>query len=501
MVQSIPANDIVNVQPNVLAAGGAGLALSGLFLDTSIRVPIGTVQSFVSSAAVGAYFGLGSAQALLAASYFLGFDGSTVKPGAMLWTQYNTANVAAYLRGGNISGLSIAQLNAIATGTLTLLVDGASKSGSVNLSSAASFSAAAAVIATALSVACTYDSVSGAFIITSGTTGGASTIAFPTTSAIATSLLLTQATGAVLSQGAAAVASPGAFMDALTLVTQNWASFTTTFNPDGSGNANKLLFAAWTNGRNNRFLYAGWDNDASPTNTNPATTSLGYLVNVTNNYSGTVCIYSPNNNANVATFLLGAIASIDFDQTNGRATLAFRSQTGLAAEVTNQSIANTLIANGYNYYGSYATAAEGFVFFYNGSISGPFDWIDSYINQIWMNNNFQLGLMILLTQAFSIPYNAFGRALIEAALTDYINEAVNFGAIRSGVNLSSLQIAEVNASAGINIAPTLQTRGWYLQVQIATPTVRAARGSPPCNFWYTDGQSIQHINLASIELQ
>jgi hypothetical protein len=37
-------------------------------------------------------------------------------------------------------------------------------------------------------------------------------------------------------------------------------------------------------------------------------------------------------------------------------------------------------------------------------------------------------------------------------------------------------------------------------VRDAPPEVRAARGSPPCTLWYMDGQSIQRINLASIEL-
>ena len=41
-----------------------------------------------------------------------------------------------------------------------------------------------------------------------------------------------------------------------------------------------------------------------------------------------------------------------------RATLAFRSQQGLAADVLDQTTAENLIANGYNYYGTYATAND-----------------------------------------------------------------------------------------------------------------------------------------------
>jgi hypothetical protein len=109
--------------------------------------------------------------------------------------------------------------------------------------------------------------------------------------------------------------------------------------------------------------------------------------------------------------------------------------------------------------------------------------------------------MVLLGSVYSIPYNTQGYAQIEAACLDPINAAVNFGAIRAGVTLSASQAAQVNASSGLDIADTIQSRGWYLQVSDAQPQVRAARASPPCTLWYTDGQSVQAINLASIEVQ
>jgi hypothetical protein len=113
----------------------------------------------------------------------------------------------------------------------------------------------------------------------------------------------------------------------------------------------------------------------------------------------------------------------------------------------------------------------------------------------------QLDMVVLLTQVKSIPYNAAGRALIEASVTDTINAGLNFGAIRSGVTLSALQASEVNSDAGLKIDGVLSTRGWYFQVLDASPTVRQARGSPPCTLWYMDGQSVQAISLASIELK
>jgi hypothetical protein len=98
----------------------------------------------------------------------------------------------------------------------------------------------------------------------------------------------------------------------------------------------------------------------------------------------------------------------------------------------------------------------------------------------------------------SIPYNAAGYLMIEAACADVINAGLNFGAFYAGVPLSAAQAAEVNAAAGANIAPTLSQRGWYLQVLPAAPSTRAARQSPPCNFWYMDGESVQLLRLTSV---
>jgi hypothetical protein len=92
--------------------------------------------------------------------------------------------------------------------------------------------------------------------------------------------------------------------------------------------------------------------------------------------------------------------------------------------------------------------------------------------------------------------------MIEQALSTPIQQFVNFGGCAAGTTLSGAQIAEINAAAGgIDAATAVQNQGWYLQVLNGTAQVRAARSSPPINFWYSDGGSVQQINIASIEVQ
>ena len=488
---TIPARNIVQVNPGVISAGGSALNLNGVILTTDPSIPMGTVQSFASATAVGNWFGSASTEKSLADVYFGGFNNATVLPAALLFAQYNSAAVGGYLRSGSWSSLTLADVQAL-NGTLTITFAGSAlTSGTIDLSTATSFSNAATIIQAAFTspgFTVTYDSQRQAFLFESTATGATETITYAT-GTIAAGLLLTQATGAVLSQGAAA-ATPSGIMDQVYAATLNWGGFMTAFEPIDS---DKLLFASWNNSKLNRFLYAAWDTNAVPAG---ATDTSSFMYNVLQaGYSGTTALY---NDVKHAAFVLGAMASTDFGRTNGRFNYAFRYLSGLTASVTDETIAANLQAHSYNFIGSYATANDSFTFLYPGSVSGDFAWLDSYINQIYLNSQLQLALMTLITNVNSIPYNQSGYGLIRAACQDPIDQAVNFGSISGGVSLSASQIAQVNNAAGKTIDTVLSQRGWYLQIQDATAQVRGQRGSPPITLWYMDGGSVQKITVASI---
>jgi len=647
MTASIPASSIVNVTPGVLTAGGSTLALSGLFLTNGNRVPVGAVLSFPTAPAVASYFGATSAEATAAGIYFGGFTNSTVKPGNLMFAQYNTSAVPAWLRGGSVAAMTLAQLQAL-SGTLQVVVEGVLKSsGNINLSGATSFSNAAALIqssfgafdgvtaatstitaapatsvtagitgsvmtvsgigsgtlvaggvlsgtnvasgtqivnqltgtaggvgtytvsppqnvaantnitqsaglltvggmasgtlavgqaisgtgvavgttitalgsgtggigtyytsggaqtvsATAISAGpllVTFDSVSNAFIFTGGTPGVAGTIGYAT-GTLSASLLLTQLTGAILSQGAP-VQAPASFMPTVEAITDKYGSFMTLFDPDnGFGYTQKALFSSWLAAQDaNDHVYVAWDTDISPTLSPNAPSDFGSAI-ASNGWGGTELIWDTD--YTTAAFICGAIASIDFTRRNGRISFAYKANPNLAVKVTSDLVRSNLEANGYNYYGQWATADQPFIGYATGTVSGPFAWLDSYVNQIWLNNSFQDDLMNLLFNVNSIPYNAAGYALVHAACMDTINAGLNFGAFAGGAILSAAQIAEVNNAAGTKIDDVIASQGWYLQIVPATAAIRAQRKSPQMTFWYLDVGSIQKINLASIEVE
>lgn len=489
---SIPASQLVNVQPSVVGTGGSPLALNALFLTNNTSIPIGSVQEFVDTASVSDWFGPTSDEAEMADVYFGGFDNSTIKPGALLFAQYPVASVAAYLRSGSLAGMTLTQLKAL-SGTIIVSMDGVVKtSSSISLTAATSFSNAATIIAAAFTSgpAVTYDSQLAAFKIASTTTGASSTMTVAT-GTLAAGLKLTAATGAVLSQGSVAATTEG-FMDAIIEVTQNWATFMTIWEPVTD---DKVLFAEWSSQQNNRWLYVAWDSDATAIQ-GGNTTSFGPLC-LAAEYNGVVAVWP---SAEKAAFICGCAASIDFNRTNGRITFAYKGQSGLTADVTNSTDANNLIANGYNFYGAYATANDRFVFLQPGQMFGEWTWIDPYVNQIYLNSQLQLAVMSLLSMINSLPYNDDGYSSLSMACRDPILQMINFGGIRKGISLSNLQKTIVNTAAGLEIDQMLERQGFYLQILDATAQVRGLRQSPPINLWYTDGGSIHTINIASINV-
>ena len=306
------------------------------------------------------------------------------------------------------------------------------------------------------------------------------------------------ATGAILSQGSN-ISTPATFMAALAGQTQNWFTFLTTFDPVV---ADKVAFAQWSNSVAPQFLYCMGSYNIALTTNSYASTAWGQIQAAA--YQGVLPIYDPNlltDNNLLAAFAAGFFASLNFAQTNGRQALAYQSGSGVTASVNSGTIAAQLILNGVSYYGITASGSSQFNFFYNGAVSGKFLWADTYAQAVWLASNLQVAGLTLLTSVGNIPYNAQGAGLIDAAFYGPISAAVNFGAIRAGVTLSALQIAEVNNAAGIPIDQTLFQRGWYLQIGIASAPVRAARQSPPMTLWYCDGESVQNISLASLVIE
>ena len=486
---TIPASQLVDITPRVIGGGLSGLAFVGTFLSTSAILPTATAVPFYSQKAVGEYFGTASNEYALAGNYFLADSNSSKKPDVLWFYRYVSTATAAFLRGTSVGTLD--SLKTITSGSFSIKVDATTITVTgLDLSSITSYSDAATAIQTKLasglaSTTCTWNSNFKAFVITSPTTGSTSKIEFASGDSAA-ALGLTSGT---LSQGSAVTSLTDTMTGCVNSNSNFWS-----FMPVWTETSDEVFeLAQWCNNQGVRFMYAMVDTSDSGLIANNQA-CLAYQVA---DYYGVCSLY---NTKALGAMAMGVGAAIDPTQLNGRKTWAYKQQNGLAFTVNNETDAQVLLANGYNFYGNYATASNQFKLFQNGQISGNAKWMDTYYGQVFIRDGLQNAWLNAMISANTIPYNEAGYGVLRAAAMDTINTAVNAGFIRQGVSLSEAQKAQVAQEAGLDISGALETQGWYLQILDPTTQVRSERGTPVVNFWYMDGGSIQRIQGTSTVL-
>lgn len=486
MFNSIPASNIAAVYPAVIGGGGNPLGL-----NTNLFTNDATFQNFeyFSADLVGQHYGLDTSIHTFAKVYFKGFERATTRPNSLFICAYNAADVAAKIIGGDVSSMPISELKLI-TGDLVVSIDGVEKTGTIDLSTANSFSDAAALIATALTLPCKYLSTTKGFSIASSTTGKDSTVSYAS-GEVATKLKLTQETGAVLNNHTEKDTPSTAMKNALSF-SKNFVNI--TYSVSVFDNEGLKDIAAWVTQQESRYKLIQWGLD--PIALTQTGASFGEWA--AENTDGVVCIYG---GFDKAAFFCGVSASINYAQANGRTTTMFRKQAGLIAEVTNESDAEILKKNGYSFYGAYATANDRFQFASNGAVSGKFKWIDNFDFQVFLNSQFQLAFITMFQEQPTITYNNDGVAIVRAYAQDPINQGVDFGGIRAGIELSESQKFTVNQEAGFDAASQLLSQGWALSVTVPNSQVRVQRESFIIKFFYTDGSSMQRLEMTSTNVQ
>lgn len=492
-MSTIPLSVDFNITPNVVTPAGDAVDANGLMLTDNELVPVGAVVSYFSAADISALMGSDSKEFLAGQQYFNGYENSSVIPGELLMSRIVTEDVAGYLLSGNLKGVPLATLKAIPAGTITLTVDGTSvTSTSIDLSTATSFTDIASKLQTGIGttkVAVEWLSVANRFIIRSATTGDDSAVSYATAGALATGLLLTAATAATVSPGSDAV-TPTETMNDIINTNQNWILFQVLIELT---DPEKTELCAWASGSKNRYGYVVHDPSAAPTVANNPACFVQSVV-VANGYESVFPVYG---SYLYATTALAYAASINFARTNGRISFKFRAFPGLSPNVSDLSTAQALKSNGYNFYGSYSLNKTMKQYTSDGAITGKFVWLDTFIDQVWINANLVSAYAELFTNNQSYPFNQNGYGAVQAATIDVASQALTFGAIQKGVVLDNAQIRIVNNTVGKDISATLYSEGWYLFIPTQTGAARLERQLQGAIFYWVDGQLIQSISMSS----
>ncbi|WP_432784679.1 hypothetical protein AAEX37_01956 [Oligella sp. MSHR50489EDL] len=491
MLPSIPVSHFVSINPAALSAGGSSLGLNTVLLSDTSRYPI---REYSSPASVASVFGFESPEYKFAQTYFNGYVGGTLMPSTLFIARYNDVDKKAQLIGRGLSSMSLEELKGL-SGDIKLVVDGTQVTiENTSLADVSSFSDAAQKLSDALSSGASveFDTRLQAFVIQSISAGDGSSVSYAT-GELAESLGLTQNGGATV-DNAVLADSANTVMDKVTNYTLNFAVITTV-GDSFSIDTDKAI-ALWNSKQNSRFWFVQYGREYNALIANNTTCFGAYLKEL--EIDGTTAIYGDLEHAALACAFAG---SINFSMREGRATMEFKRQAGLAASVTDKEDANSLESNGYAYYGAFGTANDRFIFFKNTRVSGEFAWVDPYLNQVYFNSQLQLAFVNMLMSYQSVPYNEDGEAMHRAAAQDPVDEMINFGGIRKGIALSNAQRNQANFEAGFDVATQIKNNGYFLWLGEATAQTRAARASLPARLWYTDGGSVHAINLASINIQ
>ncbi len=554
----IPASQIVEVSPRLIANSGQDLEFNGLILTKNAIMPANTLYSFTDSSQVSEYFGEISEEANLANIYFNSYENAYKSPSTLLFYQRAEEDLSAFILGASIDTqeISIANLKKCINASLeceivgnSILLEG------IDLSSANSYSDVAQILENALqykaldyldapseeeepepepspelepeqeldndledveeneilstgtnfsltsvntensivyealaNAKVAYLSYKKAFMMTLSLKGENSII-----SACSGDLaeLLGLGTMATISKGIEAQ-SQSQIMEQILTKSQNWVNFTTAYMPEKE---EVLGFATWANAKNVSYLYLYADDDDKLFQADSIDT-IAYELQERNLSS----VAGQYKSLEYCAFIMAIGASIDYSRQDGAITTAFKSQSGLAASVENQEMAEALMANKMNFVGEFATRNDNFIFNYPGQMFGSYQWIDVYWNAIWLNNALQLALLEGLASSPRTAYSQKGYAQVRAWMQEPINKALNNNVIEAGISLSESQKVQIHREAGKVISSEIENFGFYIQILDASASQRANRQSPTINLWYTYGGAINKLSLSSTSI-
>jgi hypothetical protein len=471
---TLPLSDIVNVSivvsPTAAVARGFGV---GLLLGSNSLTVESRIQAYTTAAQVLADTQLGAQEQAAANAYF----GQSPAPTLLLIGNRFAAAQAGHLRGSSGVTTTLATYNAVTNGGFDVVINGVLRQiFGLNFSAAGSLAAVAAIVQTALAAAlasttCTF-TAAGYFLITSPTTGTASTVGYavaPTGGSspvdVSTLLGLTQVSGALSVAGIAAESLTQSLTASLIFnPTFYGVSLTSTASLQDQKDAaafcesNKLLFWNATADANGPI--------------SSATSDIGFFFSNLG-YNRTVTFWD-NVNADLyeAVSAEARMAIVDYTQPNSVATLFGKQLPGYAVVNITETQRLALEAKHYNYYASFGSPV-GFAMVAQGVVANG-RFIDEVIGLDWLQATVQTAAFnVIATSTTRIPNTNTGAAMIVQGATAGFNAALNNGLIAPGF-WTGAPVGEIKTGDWLPL-------GFYIYAApVATETAgaRAARQAP-----------------------
>lgn len=296
-------------------------------------------------------------------------------------------------------------------------------------------------------------------------------------------------------------------------------SYVTRLTGDDSGASYAITVAlsAWIASQDANYVGFWWEgganaeNPVSTTNLRARLVAAGYGTRTPDTSAGQVVYNSPFqvdfngiNTINTVTtdevgsysaFYMGMGASINYNLVNGKINFAGKSQQGLPVNVTDTTIYDNLLLQGYNVYGQFAGRASTYNLTEDGSVGGDFLWMDNIYDSVWLADQLQNSIATLIANTGRLPYNEAGQAQMLAVLTGVVAKASANGVIEKGNAFDPEQVDEVIELVGQDITPLLSQNGYYIYFPPITAQMRINRLPFHIYFIYTNGGAINQVAI------
>ena len=496
-ITSIVENNISN------AKIFAGLAITNSLLISTLT----PLMKFISSDAVGEFFGLNSNEYKYSFKYFSAYSTAETTPAYLYFGLLVSDDRSPWVTGGKVKNPT-ATLNAlklITAGVLTVNADGINYSTTgIDLSAATSLSNVASIIQADVRAAnpslvpifnFTYNGTTNNFYGLFSDTATTTDYFSSTTTGLATALQMTLATNATLSQGA----NVQTVAEALTILKSKFTDqFSIFFLDDLDGyvtDDENVALAQWVSDQDSKYNSLVWSNEVALESATD-TTSIWYQINQAGIENCSIFDEVNLDNSERVFAYAGILASLDLTQLNSAITPAFKTQDGLLPSVSDTDIAVILNDKKINYYGNVGISGSPTVlnFFYGGYTTGKWGYTDNLVGQVWIAYQCNVAIARLFTSIGQVVNDPDGAGLVRAALTDAVETAVFNGIVAKGVNFDTATQLYIKTRYGINPVD-LTNNGYVIINSPSTPSQRQNRISSVWSILYVKGSAIQFLPI------
>ncbi len=474
---TLPVSRVVNVavemSPTAAALRNFGSCL--ILGDSDIIDTDERIRLYSSISDIATDFGISSREYLAAQAFF----SQSPQPTQVYIGRWAKSATAGRLRGRTLSSAEqdISLFTAITTGTLSLTIDGASKSmASIDLSAETNLNGVASQISSALGVSGSCAWTGERFVITSATTGTSSTVATTDTGTLSSLMGFAGSATSVAGVAAESLAS------AITALLDYNTWYMVCVAPDASDDS--IVEAAGLIEAASPSRMIGFTTQNSTEIDSTASSTLCSRLKGLG-YNRTILVYSSDSPVAAAS-VFGRMATINFEGSNTTLTLKFKQLPGVTAENLRSSQAEALKSHNVNAFCAYQNDTS---ILQEGITSGGW-FIDETHGLDWLQNRVETDLWNLLYTSKKVGQDESGATAIVSCVNKSLEQGVTNGLIAPGV-------WNGDAFGALESGDTLST-GYYVYIQPfdeQSQSDREARKAPPIQIAVKLKGAVHFINV------